>query len=390
MALVILVIAIFYTLADIYVVNSVLNKTPWLVKGYVFLPAFVLWALILWIDLASDTPQMVLNSIMWITVCFAIPTIIYVVFCILGEFFSLLSPPVYTLFSSTGMALAAIWVAIAVYGSTFGWQRIVVKETDIELSGLPKSFDGYRIVQLSDFHIGVYGATPGAVERIVRQVNDLKPDLIVFTGDLINMSPKELTKFMNVLRRLKAPDCVVSVLGDSDYCLYQKYDNDETPASEFARVVKAEKDMGWMLLRNQSLKIIHGRDSIAIIGVENSGEDENLPDKSDLKKALKGVPESECKILLSHDPSHWRREILADTDIQLTLAGHTHAMQFKIGDYSPAEWIYPEWGGLYKEGDQQLYVSTGIGGDIAFRFGAYPTIDLLILYSESESDTIQN
>lgn len=383
MALVILVIAIFYTLADIYVVNSVLNKTPWLVKGYVFLPAFVLWALILWIDLASDTPQMVLNSIMWITVCFAIPTIIYVVFCILGEFFSLLSPPVYTLFSSTGMALAAIWVAIAVYGSTFGWQRIVVKETDIELSGLPKSFDGYRIVQLSDFHIGVYGATPGAVERIVRQVNDLKPDLIVFTGDLINMSPKELTKFMSVLRRLKAPDCVVSVLGDSDYCLYQKYDNDETPASEFARVVKAEKDMGWMLLRNQSLKIIHGRDSIAIIGVENSGEDENLPDKSDLKKALKGVPESECKILLSHDPSHWRREILADTDIQLTLAGHTHAMQFKIGDYSPAEWIYPEWGGLYKEGDQQLYVSTGIGGDIAFRFGAYPTIDLLILHSES-------
>ena len=130
---------------------------------------------------------------------------------------------------------------------------------------------------------------------------------------------------------------------------------------------------------NESVQIRRGNDSIAIIGVENAG-DRHFPDKADLKKAMAGVSAGECRILLSHDPSHWRREVIPDTDIPLMLAGHTHAMQFKLGNFSPSQWTYPEWGGLYREGDQQIYVSTGIGGNIAFRFGVYPTIDLLILH----------
>ncbi|MDE5969775.1 MAG: metallophosphoesterase [Muribaculaceae bacterium] len=381
MALGLIAIAVIFTLADLYIVTLVLNKTPWLIKGYVFFPVMVLWALVLWIDFSGDIPQMLLNSIVWITVCFAIPTIIYTIFSLLGKFFGLLWTPISSIFSSTGIVVAIILFLIGVYGAVFGWQRIVVKTTNVELANLPKSFEGYRIVHISDFHIGVYAATPGAVERIIKRVNKLKPDLIVFTGDLINSSPDELTKFDNVLRRLKAPDCVISVLGYSDYCISDKKIGVDSLVSDLDLVIKAEKDMGWMLLRNQSVKIVQGKDSIAIIGVESTGN-EYFPNKSDLKKALKGIPVDQFKILLSHDPSHWRREVLADSDIQLTLSGHTHAMQFKIGDFSPAEWIYPEWGGLYKDGDQQLYVSTGIGSNIAFRFGSYPTIDLLVLHSK--------
>ena len=382
MALILIAIAVVFTLADLYIVTLVLNKTPWLIKGYVFFPVMVLWALVLWVDFSGEIPQMLLNSIVWITVCFAIPTMVYTIFSLLGKFFGLLWTPVSSIFSSTGIVIAVILFLMAIYGSVFGWQRVVVKTTNIELADLPKGFEGYRIVHISDFHVGVYAATPGAVERIVKRVNKLKPDLIVFTGDLISSSPDELTKFADVLRRLKAPDCVISVLGNNDYCLSEKDVAGDSVEKNFARIINAEKDMGWMLLRNQSIKIIHGKDSISIVGVENFGN-EDFPNKSDLKKALKGIPQNECKILLTHNPSHWRREVLADTDIQLTLAGHTHAMQFKIGDFSPAEWIYPEWGGLYKDGDQQLYVSTGIGSNIAFRFGSYPTIDLLILHSKS-------
>ena len=126
------------------------------------------------------------------------------------------------------------------------------------------------------------------------------------------------------------------------------------------------------------MQIKRGNDSIAIIGVENAGG-KSFTDRADLKKALTGVPANEFKILLSHDPSHWRREVLPKSDIDLMLAGHTHAMQFKIGNWSPAEYSYPEWGGLYREGNQQLYVSTGIGENVAFRFGAYPQIVLIDL-----------
>ena len=190
-----------------------------------------------------------------------------------------------------------------------------------------------------------------------------------------------LAQFSEVLSRLKARDGVISILGNHDYCIYHRYKGDDTPERALARVVKSEELMGWNLLRNQSVQIRRGNDSIAIVGVENAGIG-HFPDKSDLRKALTGLPGNECKILLSHDPSHWRREVLPTTDIPLMLAGHTHAMQFKLGNFSPSKWTYPEWGGLYREGNQQLYVSTGVGGNIAFRFGVYPTIDILTLHCD--------
>ena len=202
--------------------------------------------------------------------------------------------------------------------------------------------------------------------------------MIVFTGDLVNSSSEEIGQFTSVLSRMEARDGILSVLGNHDYCLYKQYTGSDSPERELAEVIRIEEAVGWRLLRNESIRIMRGNDSIVIVGVDNAGS-RMFPDKSDLPKALRGLSEEEFKILLSHDPSHWRREVLPTTGIDLTLSGHTHAMQFKIGNWSPSKWTYPEWGGLYKEGKQQLYVSTGIGENIAFRFGAYPQIVVLTL-----------
>ncbi|MBD5317050.1 MAG: metallophosphoesterase [Bacteroides sp.] len=379
MAVIFSILALLLTLADAYIAQTALGSISWFVKGWLFLPALIYWALILWMFFTGDTRQMILNGVMWITICIVLPTFVFTVFSLVGKGLGLLWSPLYPALSWTGAGIAAVWFAIALYGSVIGWRRLEVKNTDITLPDLPENFNGYRIVQLTDFHIGVYGSTPGAVRKIVDRVNSLHPDIIVFTGDLVNTSPEELPQFTQMLSALKAPDGVISVLGNHDYCIYHRYDGNDTPDRALARVVKTEEAMGWNLLRNRAVQIRRGNDSIAIVGVENAGS-AHFPDKSDLKKALKDVPQNECKILLSHDPSHWRREVLPDTDIPLMLAGHTHAMQFRLGNFSPSEWTYPEWGGLYREGNQQLYVSTGVGGNIAFRFGVYPTIDVLTLH----------
>ena len=289
---------------------------------WLFLPALIYWALILWMYFTGDTRQMILNGVMWITICVFLPTLAFTLFSLLGKGLGLIWHPLYPVFSWAGAGIAAVWFVIAVYGSVFGWRRLEVKNTDINIPDLPENFEGYRIAQLTDFHIGVYGATPGAVDRIVERVNSLKPDLIVFTGDLVNTSPEELPQFTEVLSRLKAPDGVISVLGNHDYCIYHRYKGDDTPARALARVVKSEESMGWNLLRNEAVQIKRGNDSIAIVGVENAGSG-HFPDKSDLKKAMKGVPEDECTILLSHDPSHWHRDDYRHpTDACRTYARH--------------------------------------------------------------------
>ena len=139
-----------------------------------------------------------------------------------------------------------------------------------------------------------------------------------------------------------------------------------------------ERSAGMDLLLNENRIIRHGCDSIALIGVENDGRPP-FPERGDLTKAQTGLPSGIFKVLMSHDPTHWRRKVLPDTDIDLTLSGHTHAMQFRIGNFSPSMFLYHEWGGLYSEGERRLFVSTGTGGNIAYRWGAWPEIDVLVL-----------
>lgn len=271
-----------------------------------------------------------------------------------------------------------IWLVV-LYGFFFGWRHIVVRSATCESPLLPTSFDGYRVLQLSDIHIGTFLRNRGFVDKLVRIVNAQEPDLIVFTGDLVNVSAEEVIPFQHILKQMRARDGVYSIMGNHDYCEY----GDDKSIGNVTRnqnILKyLEEKMGWRLLMNEHVRIGNGcGDEIAVIGVENISRPP-FPDYGDLQKAVAGLPAGMFKILLSHDPSHWRRGVLHETDIALTLSGHTHAGQVRIGKFSPARWAYNEWGGKYVENDSMLYVSLGVGGTVPFRLGAWPEVNVITL-----------
>lgn len=377
MAMIFLILGVVLGLLDVYVLVGVIPKSALWVKGLFLLPSLA-YLFVLVRVMLGDMRHGMLNVLFWLTLCVFLTTLIFCIVSWLGKGIGLFWHPAAGAFNVVGLILSAVWLGMALYGIGFGWKRITVEKVSISSPKIPEAFKGYRIVQLTDFHIGTYALAPKTVDRIVEKVNSLHPDLIVFTGDLVNSYSEEIQQFKDVLSRFKAKDGVYSVIGNHDYCLYRGYTAPETPAQELARVVATEEACGWRVLRNEAVQLHRGNDSIALVGVDNAGG-KRFTDQSDLPKAVKGLKADDFKILLSHDPSHWRREVLPASDIDLTLSGHTHAMQFKLFGWSPSVWTYPEWGGLYREGERQLYVSTGIGENIAFRFGAYPQIVLITL-----------
>ena len=278
-------------------------------------------------------------------------------------------------------ASALFVMGYILYGAFFGTENFQIRETTILSKDLPKGFENYRIVQISDIHCGSWAGDTKALQKAVNLINAQEPDLIVFTGDLVNNIATELDEFMPVLSQLKAKDGVYSVLGNHDYAMYIPWESPEKKEENLIALKQKQADMNWILLNNRHVKLYQNGDSIALIGVENCGRPP-FPNYAKFPEAMEGT-EGMFKILLSHDPSSWRREVLPETDIQLTLSGHTHAMQTKIFGFSPAVWVYPEYEGLYTEGGQMLYVNIGLGHLMyPLRLGAWPEITLLTLKRE--------
>ena len=278
-------------------------------------------------------------------------------------------------------ASALFVMGYILYGAFFGTENFQIRETTILSKELPKGFENYRIVQISDIHCGSWAGDTQALQKAVNLINAQEPDLIVFTGDLVNNIATELDEFMPVLSQLKAKDGVYSVLGNHDYAMYIPWESPEKKEENLLALKQKQADMNWKLLNNRHVKLYQNGDSLALIGVENCGRPP-FPNYAKLPEAMKGT-EGMFKVLLSHDPSSWRREVLPETDIQLTLSGHTHAMQTKIFGFSPAVWVYPEYEGLYTEGGQMLYVNIGLGHLMyPLRLGAWPEITLLTLKRE--------
>ena len=264
-----------------------------------------------------------------------------------------------------------------VYGTLYGPRRLTVSNEQLTFASLPKAFNGYRIVHLSDFHLGSHASDTTFIRRVVDSVNARQPDLIVFTGDLVNFNVSELEPFIPVLKRLKARDGIYSVMGNHDYLMYHK----KGPVAEEVRQLQAaQRRMGWHLLLNAHEFVRRAGDSIAVIGSENYGRPP-FPAKGNLTLACKGLPEGIFKLLLTHDPYHWRHRVLPETDIALTLAGHTHGGQLRLFGWSPIKLVHKEWGGTYTEpGGAVLHISTGLGQAlVAFRLGRWPQIDVLTL-----------
>lgn len=312
--------------------------------------------------------------------CISAPKAVFAFCSLAGRGVGVVVPAAVRIGTVLGIIAAVGVCGMFYYGFSRGWKRLTVQETTLCSDRLPAAFDGYRIVHLSDLHVGTYGNNTAYLARLVERVNALRPDMIVFTGDLVNASPEELDPFGETLARLRAPDGVYAVLGNHDYCVYMRYDSPDGAARNTLELIRREREvLGWDLLLNEHRIVRRGEDSLAVVGVENDGKSPFVS-RGDLSRALHGLPDGVFTILLSHDPSHWRREVLPASDIPVTLSGHTHAMQLRLGGFSPARWAYSEWGGLYRDSTgRQLYVSEGVGGSVPFRLGAWPAIDLLML-----------
>lgn len=290
--------------------------------------------------------------------------------------------------------------AISVFATVMGlfsfvcmwWGALVnrfnmdVKEVEISRHDLPAGFDGYKIVQISDLHTGTYGSDTIFISKVVDRVNSLSPDLIVFTGDIVNSRSYELTPHVSPLSRLKARDGVISIMGNHDYGDYANWDSAGEKDASVRYLKDMQRQMGWRLLDNSTRMIGRGSDSIAVIGVENIG-DAPFPIYGSLAKAYPDASDSRFKILLSHNPAHWTDSISGceSINIPLTLSGHTHAMQMEVAGLSPATLRYSTWGGLYADNDSThlLYVNIGLG-TVGFpaRIGADPEITLLTLHKK--------
>lgn len=269
-----------------------------------------------------------------------------------------------------GLVLVLAELYILFHGTMVGTDRLNVRQVTIEFDDLPTAFDGYRIAQFTDVHLG--SMKDELMLRAVTAIDDMRPDLIVFTGDIQNMRPEELPRFAQTLKRLKAKDGVMSVLGNHDYSRYVNLSPDEALRNE--RLTRDfETSVGWQLLLNDNRIVRRGSDSIVIAGGENDGRPP-FPAKADLKKAMRGIHAKSFVVMLQHDPSAWRRHILPQTNAQLTLSGHTHGGQISLFGLRPTELVGKEDDGLYTEGKRKLFVSTGLGGFIPFRFYMNPEV----------------
>ena len=285
--------------------------------------------------------------------------------------------------SKVGLGLAGLQFGSLIYGVVKGRFNFQVVNQSIEFDELPASFDGLRIVQLSDIHIGSFFDNHKEVEAALDRVNDLQPDYIFFTGDMVNNYAWELDGWEEIIGKLKAKYGKYSILGNHDYADYVKWDSEAEKTKNLEDLKQRQAKMGFKLLLNESVKLERNDEFIELLGLENWGKG-GFAKYGDLVETMKNTASNSFKILMSHDPSHWDEHVLKKTEINLALAGHTHGMQYgvKIGSFqfSPVQFRYPRWSGLYTEAKQHLYVNRGFGYlGFAGRVGITPEITLLEL-----------
>lgn len=266
----------------------------------------------------------------------------------------------------SGLVVAASPIYFFSRGAMKDAYNYKVHRIKLPSANLPDAFDGLKIVQVSDIHSGSF-FDKDAVYKGVKMIVDEKPDVFFFTGDMVNVFAHEMNDYKDIFSPIKATMGSYSTLGNHDYGDYAPaWKSTEEKAQNMELLYSHHKDLGWNLLRNEHVVLDHKGQKLGIIGVENWGSKARFPKYGDLDKARAGMPDTPYKILLSHDPSHWDSKVRPEHgDIDLTLSGHTHGMQFGIENslikFSPVQWMYKQWAGLYTEGNQHLYVNRGYG-----------------------------
>ncbi len=275
---------------------------------------------------------------------------------------------------SSGIPVWWSWIAVTfgllitlafIYGALFNVYRYATKKVQLRLMQLPSDFLGLRVVQISDIHSGSLSDV-GAVEKAVHTINALEPDLIFFTGDLVNNIAEEARMLQPVFAQLRAKHGVYSILGNHDYGDYYYWPDAAAKAANLHQLKDIHRQMGWRLLLNEHVVVQHGGHDIAVAGVENWSASDRFPKYGNLDAALDGLAEGTPVLLLSHDPSHWKAQILEHpVHIDATFSGHTHGMQFGFEwgklRWSPVQYVYKQWAGMYEHAGRYLYVNRGFG-----------------------------
>ncbi|WP_026463683.1 metallophosphoesterase [Adhaeribacter aquaticus] len=285
------------------------------------------------------------------------------------------------------LGVGAIPTVALLYGMVKGAYQYQVKKVTLQFPNLPQAFDGYKILQITDLHAGSFTSI-NPLKKAVAIINKQNPDLFLFTGDLVNNRANEVFPHIATLKQIKAKDGCYSILGNHDYGDYVSWESQEAKVKNLNRLKQAHQEIGWRLLLNEHILLEKEGVQIAVLGVENWSTRMNFPKYGNLAKAYAGSETIPFKLLLSHDPSHWDGEINTKfQNIDLTLSGHTHGMQFGINipglRWSPVQYVYKQWAGLYQKNKQFLYVNVGLGFlGYPGRVGFLPEITLIELRSK--------
>ncbi|MBL7794137.1 MAG: metallophosphoesterase [Saprospiraceae bacterium] len=293
-----------------------------------------------------------------------------------------------TLLAQVGLTLASIPLISLTYGMLRNRYRYRLHRHKVPVSDLPAALEGLRIVQISDIHTGSFPASE-PVREAVALINREKPDLVFFTGDLVNYAAHEAEPFVDVFDKIQARHGVYSVLGNHDYGDYLQWPNADAKRQNMAQLLAIHRRLGWNLLLNEHRLLDINGEQVAVIGVENYSAHPRFPKYGRLTEAYEGAQQAPLKLLLSHDPSHWEEQVVPHfPDINVTFSGHTHGMQFGFEirgwfKWSPIQYVYRQWAGLYTRGKQFLYVNRGLGFlGYPGRVGILPEITVMTLHRQ--------
>lgn len=354
------------------------KRLLWLIPGF----AMLVYSVVL-----ASIKNFVPDDLFWINLYIALlalyvgPKALLALFSFLGLMLQKLTHSHRNWGNPLGVAACLFGIYIFIYGYTAGFRKLDVTHVELAFNDLPEVFDGYRIVQFSDAHVGTFtGSRKDLLRLAVDSINAQRPDAVMFTGDIQNVQPSELRPAMPLLSSVKARDGVYSVLGNHDYSSYIGKSGVDKAANE-RLTISLERQMGWRLLLNENQCIRRGRDSIVIAGEENDGSGKFIS-RANLRKTLSGVGANAFVIMLQHDPSAWRRNILPKSNARLTLSGHTHGGQLSIFGFRPSHLVVGEDKGLYESHGRYLYVNSGLGGVVPFRFGVSSEITVITLHKK--------
>lgn len=384
-----------FLILEVYLYQGIKNVIQNTLIRHLYIGVTAIFYLIIFYFLLNFSTEKI-TLLFSLSVVFIFPKLLGVLFLLFDDFLRLVQylfasissenkhfPDRRKFLSLLALGSSAVFMGLMADGLIFGKFRHRVRKVKLGLKNLPEVFKGYKIIQISDVHSGSF-PDPSKLQHAIDLINEQKPDLVLFTGDLVNNYADEFKPFIPLFSQIKAKDGKFSVLGNHDYGLYGKWETIEQQQKNVPNLIEYQKQAGFETLRNEHRVLEKNGEKIYLLGVENWGEPP-FPQFGDLDKSLMGIPTEALKILMSHDPTHFDAIVKHHpANIQLTLSGHTHGMQFGIDlkniKWSPVQYRYQKWADLYESLGKYLYVNRGFGV-IGFhgRVGIYPEITLIEL-----------